>query len=239
MASEQDEVGLETIDRVMRLPPELKNIITQKLVESQTLLDDRVKEEVDTMLNLLYYFRDLYKIFTYYYSYPAQNIANDLSLSDENNALQIYMKTFARPFMKYIPRHIDALIVAKKKSWSRTKLTNDIFAKICVIISIMLHDIQEKCLDETVIELDDLTKRNINQMYVKIMRITAEGLRKLFSEPEFEGWTLDNLVWASSKWFEAWIQNEREDHNENRPHRKLMDIPLIIYALEIAENDDE
>ena len=237
MTSGQEEI--DTIQRIKMLPPEVGFKIMQEILKKQDFVDDRVKNEVTNMLNLLQYFKDLYKIFQNYYLYPA----NQVSVINEHNFLPIYVQIFVKPFMNSIPRHMDALIVAKKKHWSHKQLPDDIFAKICFIVATMLMDFKEKCKNIKQFEIDALTMKNINTMYDKVTdekeRVLEELLLPFGSDliPFRIAYNLEELEWIVEDWFEDWLRNEREDHDEDRPHRKLMEISLFDYVWEAAEKE--
>ena len=55
MTSGQEEI--DTIQRIKMLPPEVGFKIMQEILKKQDFVDDRVKNEVTNMLNLLQYFK--------------------------------------------------------------------------------------------------------------------------------------------------------------------------------------
>lgn len=225
------------LDKVVDLPEELQGKIMQEVWRKQKFVDIRVAHAVKKMLNFLKFFRQQYKLWETNPD-PRVNLVKEECMDNQDNSGKIYYQIFVKPFMKNIIPQMNALIWIKRHNLSN-ELTDDKFAKICCIVAKMLFNFTEYGsvdFKNDNFEMDPHEMRRIWKMFDKVEEEKDIVYTRLFGPFGEDNWySLDDIDHCCDRvdnWFWSWIKHEREDHDEERPHRELMEIPLHTYILD-------
>ena len=224
------------LDKVVDLPEELQGKIMQEVWRKQEFVDIRVSHAVKKMLNFLKFIRNQYKLWVPYQD-PTVNLVQEKCMESQDNSRKIYYQIFVKPLMENIIPQMNALIWVKRHNLSN-ELTDDIFAKICCIVEKMLFDATEYGWPSMNFQNDNFKinpneLRQIWKMFYKVEEEKDIVYTRLFGpfgeDNIYNLYDIESCRDHVDYWLWSWIRHERENHDEDRPHRKLMDIPLRTY----------